>query len=114
MSCSPNNEVEEQVVIKPLPEKVTFAARENSQLQSYADTINLMDIKGVERRLNSKNKKDDFTRQMVMLRKNYNRCVDKITEIEKTKDQNQLKSDDSLKKLHRSIGRCYKICYFSL
>lgn len=87
--------MEELLVLKPLPENVTFAISEKAQLKNYEDKINSMDVKGANQKLSSEIDQKDFARQVVKLRKSYNKCVDVVNQIEKKKNQDKFKIDDS-------------------
>lgn len=91
LSCTRADKIEE---FRPLPEKVKFTEQEKSQLQSYAKKIKSMKMSNVESKLDS-NEKAEFSRQIVNLSEQYNRCVDLLNEIEKS--SGNVKSDEGLK-----------------
>lgn len=93
-SCTRENKIDDLMKFKTLPEKVKFTEQEKSQLQSYAKKIKSMKMSKVESKLDA-NEKAEFARQIVNLRKQYNRCIDLLNEIEKSSDN--VKSDQGLR-----------------
>ena len=84
ISCTKTDKIEDLVELKPLPEKVIYANKEKSELQFYADKIESMKINKVDKRLDSSAEKSEFTKHIVNLGANYNRCVELLNEIEKS------------------------------
>jgi hypothetical protein len=82
-SCAKKKSFEREIVLKSLPSKISYSTESAKELSDYANNIRNVDVDKVLSQIKIKNEQDKFKNQMIILRTAYNKCVDKIAEIEK-------------------------------
>ncbi|MDD4974567.1 MAG: hypothetical protein PHY93_09475 [Bacteriovorax sp.] len=95
-SCSRKN-FEKEIILKPVPLTVSWAGNEASLLRDYADKLKKIDIDKTLSQINNKAEKKKFKYRIVDLKIAYNKCVDKLQEIEKVHPKDTSKKVRELK-----------------
>lgn len=97
-SCT-HKDFEKKLVLKPLPSQVYLVVDESNKLKDYASKLSQIDLDQNLSKLKNKTEKEKFKYRITEFKIAYNKCVDKITEIEgqkakdKTKQMRELKED---------------------
>lgn len=95
-SCT-NKHFEKKMVLKSLPAVVRQNHYEANKLKDYAEKLNQIDLDEELALLKDKTEKEKFKYRIVEFKIAYNKCVDKIEEIESGKAKNKFKAKRQLK-----------------
>ena len=79
------------MALKSLPTNITIVIDEANQLREYAAKLNQIDIDKELLQIKNKKEKEKFKYRILEFKITYNKCVDKIQEIEKMKQKGNSK-----------------------
>lgn len=80
-SCT-NKNFEKKLALKTVPSTVVSAVHEANQLRDYAVKLNQIDLDENLTLLKNKAEKEKFKYRIVEFKIAYNKCIDKLVEIE--------------------------------
>jgi hypothetical protein len=107
ISCSRKN-FEKEIVLKPVPLTVSLAVDEANELRDFAEKLNKIDIDKVLTQLKQKNEKEKFKYRIVDLKIAYNKCVDKLQEVENAHPKGKIKKIRELKECMVELDAVWK------
>ncbi|MBC7537357.1 MAG: hypothetical protein H7281_00945 [Bacteriovorax sp.] len=107
ISCS-RKDFEKEIVLKPVPLTVSLAVDEANELRDFAEKLNKIDIDKVLNQLKQKTEKEKFKYRIVDLKIAYNKCVDKLQEVENAHPKVKMKKIRGLKECMVELDAVWK------
>ncbi len=96
LSCT-NKDFEKRLIVKSLPVNVSSVTNEANVLRGYAAKLNQIDIDKNLSKLKQKVDKEKFKYRILEFKIAYNKCVDKVVEIEAPNSKDKMKKIGQLK-----------------
>jgi hypothetical protein len=107
-SCSNKTSLKDEMVLKTLPSSITSSQEISNDLAGYASSIKQIDYDKTLSRFESNAEKDEFKKQMLDLRDDYNKCVDKLKEVEHANEKDKIKKMTELRDLKDELDTVWK------
>lgn len=106
VSCTEN--FEEKINLRPLPVTISTAVDEAMTLREYAEKLNAIDVEKQTALLKTKKEKEEFKFKIAELKGAYNKCVDKLQDIEVKHPKDQSKKMRELKEYLVELDAIWK------